>query len=94
MRDNKKRVNVVVITLIAVIVVLLLVISYTFAVRPAITGFVTNAQGEGYQIAIIQIAQLAVDGGCKPIPLVIGEQTIEVIAVGCLPPEIVNQLPR
>ncbi len=72
----------VVISLIVVIVVLLGFILYTFAVRPAVTGYVANEQYRGYQAAILSIIQEAVQ--CKQVPLVFGNQTINLIAVECL----------
>lgn len=38
----------------------------------------------GAQDAILTIAQQAGPGSCQPVPLVIGNQTINVIAVECL----------
>ena len=64
------------------IVVLLGFILYTFALRPAVTGYTVNAQNEGYQISILSIIQEAVQ--CKQVPLVFGNQTINLIAVECL----------
>ena len=38
----------------------------------------------GYNQAILAIAQQAGPGSCQPVPLIVGNETINVIAVECL----------
>ena len=72
----------IVLILILVIVVLLGVVLYTFAIRPAISGYVVNRQNEGVQFAVASIMQQATQQ-CQPVPLTFGNQTIHMIAIGC-----------
>jgi len=85
---DKTRVTIVI--LIAVIIVLASLVAYTFLVRPAFSGYVVSKQQEGYDYAILNIAQIAAQ--CQqPIPLTIGqdaegnEQVITLVAAECFP---------
>jgi hypothetical protein len=80
MKNN--RINLLVKILILVIVVLLVIIAYVFIVRPTINGYTIEKQNQGYEYAILQIAEQAAT--CQQVPLTIGEQTINLIAVECL----------
>ena len=80
MKNNK--ISLLVKILILVIVILLAIMAYVFFVRPTITGYAIEGQNQGYQYAILQIAQQAAT--CQQVPLTIGNQTINVIAVECL----------
>jgi len=82
MKENKTRM--LVFSLIAVIVVLLGIVMYSFVIRPAFTGYATNAYNQGLQVAVSSIMQQATT--CQPVPLTIGETTINMIAMECLPP--------
>lgn len=84
-----KKPKAVIITLILVIAVLAGLIIYLLAVRPAITGYVIRLQNEGYAFAFAQIMQQAAT--CQPVPLTFGNQTINMIAIECLPPELFQQ---
>jgi hypothetical protein len=84
MEKNKTRLLIWI--LVAVIVLLVGFIGYVFAVQPAITGYAVDRQVEGFQYAILSIMQQATT--CQPVPLVAGNQTINVIAIDCLPPEL------
>ena len=68
--------------LIAVIVVLTSLVIYMFAIKPAITGNAIRLQNEGVTYAVASIMQQA--ASCQPVPLTLGEQTINMIAVECL----------
>ncbi len=68
--------------LILVVIVLLLFVGYAFVLQPAITGYVVNSQNQGFEYAILTIAQKAAN--CEQVPLFIGNQTINLIAVECL----------
>ncbi len=82
MREKKNRVGLVIGILLLVIIVLIIIVVYAFVVRPTITGYVVNAQNQGYEQAIIQIAQQAVS--CQQVPLRIGNETMNIIWVDCL----------
>ena len=43
----------------------------------------------GYEQAVVQIAQMA--SLCQPVPLKVDNQTINIIAVECLPAEYLQQ---
>jgi hypothetical protein len=88
MREGQKS-RVLILVLVLVIVALLGVIAYTFAVRPAISGYTVQAQTQGYQIAVLTIAQQAAK--CQQVPLVIENQTITLIAVECLQQAVQQQ---
>lgn len=74
MAEQKDKSRRLVIILAIVSVVLALVVIYTFAVRPAITGYVTNAQNEGANYVIQSIAQQIQQQGYAQIP--VGNQTL------------------
>ena len=70
--------------LIVIIVILVGVILYALVIKPAINGYMVNAQNQGIQYAIYSIMQQAVQ--CQPsgVPLIFGNQTINIIAIECL----------
>lgn len=68
--------------LIVAVVVLGAVVVYAFVVRPAVTGYSVDRQSEGYQIAVLDIAQKAAT--CQPVPITVGNQTINLVALECL----------
>lgn len=81
MRDGQKT-KVLILILVFVIVALLGVIAYAFALRPAISGYAVQAQNQGIQYAILSIAQQAAQ--CQQaVPLTIGNQTINLVAMEC-----------
>lgn len=67
--------------LILVIAVLAGLVIYLLAIRPAISGYAVNAYNQGYQDAILQIVRQAAT--CQQVPLYFGNQTINLVAVGC-----------
>ncbi|MCH8945449.1 MAG: hypothetical protein IIA85_00830 [Nanoarchaeota archaeon] len=80
MRYNK---NLLIASLIIVILVLLGVITYIFAIKPAIINYVVGTQNQGAQLAVNYIADIAKQ--CQTIPINIGgNQTINLIAIECL----------
>jgi len=89
MIERKNKTGLIIGILLLVIAVLLIIMVYAFAVKPAITGNIIKAQNEGYEYAFIQIAQQAIT--CQPVPLRIGNQTINMVAVECLPQECLQQ---
>ena len=68
--------------LIAIIVILAGLVLYILAIKPAITGNMVKLQNEGVTYAVASIMQQA--ASCQPVPLTLGEQTINMIAVECL----------
>ena len=85
MADKKK---VLITLLIAVIVILIAIIVYAFVISPTISGYVIKNQNIGYNVgyqqAFLDIMQRAIT--CQPVPLTFGNQTINVIAIGCPQP--------
>ena len=86
MRENKNKTGLVIGILLLVIVVLLIIVVYSFVVRPAITSYVVNVQNQGYDqgyaTAIVSIMERA--SQCQPVPLILGNQTMDVIWIECL----------
>ena len=80
MKTNKM--GLVVGILILVIMILVGFVSYAFVLKPTLNGYVITGYNQGYNDAIVQIAQQAVT--CQQVPLTIGNQSINMIAVGCL----------
>ncbi len=82
MREKKNKTWLIIGILFVIVIVLLIIIAYAFAIKPAITGNIIKAQGEGYAYAIGQIIQQA--SSCQVVPLTFGNQTINIISVECL----------
>tara|TARA_Y100000034_G_scaffold32457_1_gene39804 strand:- start:171 stop:449 length:279 start_codon:yes stop_codon:yes gene_type:complete len=78
-------------TLILLIVILVGVVSYAYVLKPAVSGYTISAQSQGVEFAVISIMQQA--SNCQQVPLTFGNQTMNIIAVGCLPPELFQQPP-
>ena len=68
--------------LIFIVVVLAGVVVYTLGVKPAISGYVVDAQNQGIEFAVLSIMQQAAT--CQTVPLTFENQTINMIAVECL----------
>lgn len=90
MKEKRNKTGLVIGILILVIIVLLVVVAYAFIARPAINGLVVQGYNQGAQEVIIQIAQLA--NTCQVVPLTLGNQTINIVAVECLPQECLQPL--
>ncbi len=71
-----------IIALVVVIVLLLGFLAYLFLIRPAISGYVVQAQNQGIQYTIYSIAQEA--STCKTVSLPVGNQTMDLVWVKCL----------
>lgn len=82
MKKDINKTKLLIGVLISVIVVLLGFVIYAFVISPSITSFVVEAQTQGYEYAILQIAQQASE--CQQVPLTIGNQTINLVSVDCL----------
>ena len=80
MKQDKTKM--LVLSLIGVIVLLLGFVMYSFVIRPAVTGYATNAYNGGVQNAVVSIMQQA--SQCQPVPLTSGETTMNLIWVDCL----------
>ena len=79
----KEKRDILVIGLIVVVVLLLGFLAYLFVVRPALNGLVTQGQNQGYQYAILSIAQQAATCPTTGVPLTVGNQTISLVALEC-----------
>ena len=80
-----KKTNIIIIVLVVLLVLSLAYIVYTKYTQVQLTKqFSVFQQGaqSGFEQAIIQIVQQA--STCQQVPLRIGNQTVNVIAVGCL----------
>ncbi len=73
-----KSTGIVIGVLVLIIVVLGVFLVYAFAVKPVISGYVT----EGVEIAVVSIMQQATT--CQTVPLTYGNQTIDLVWVECL----------
>jgi len=82
MKEKIKDSKILIAVLVSIIILLLIIVAYAFIINPAITSYVIKEQSKGYEYAIIQIAQQA--STCKQVPLIIGNQTINIIDVRCL----------
>lgn len=80
--DMVDRTKTIIALLILIIVVLAGIVVYTLAIRPAVTGYTTNAQQQGVDFAILSIMQRA--ALCQTVPLTSGNTTINLIAIECL----------
>lgn len=78
----KEKRDILVMSLVIVVVLLLGFLAYLFLINPALNGLVTRGQNEGYQYAMLSLAQQAAT--CQQVPLTIGNQTITLFAVECL----------
>lgn len=76
------RSGVVIGVLLLIIVVLAIFLVYTFAVRPAVTGYLVNAQDRGIEFAVVSIMQQATT--CQTVPLTYGNQTIDLVWTKCV----------
>ena len=84
MKENKTKLFVWILAIL--VVVLIGVVAYLLAVRPAITGYATNNQIQGYQIAINDILTQVQQNGYVAIP--VGNQTLYLAPFN---PQQVNQ---
>lgn len=57
-----------------IILILAAIVVYAFVVGPAVTGYTTDRQVEGYQIALSNIVQQVQQNGFVQIP--VGNQTL------------------
>ena len=78
--------------LLLIIVILIGFLVYAFIIGPKLSGYVINAQNQGYAFAISSIMQQAAT--CQTVPLTFGNQTINLIAVECLQQPQQSQQPQ
>jgi flagellar basal body-associated protein FliL len=78
MADKKK---ILITLLVAIIVVMAAILAYTFLIRPSITGYTIEKQNQAIEFAVFSIMQQATT--CQPVPLTFGNQTINIMAMGC-----------
>lgn len=83
MASNKKQV----ILITSLIVLLVLALGYIgFGIySQAQAQKELNVFQQGVQTAIVQIAELASSPNCQQVPLIVGDKTINIIAVECYP---------
>lgn len=69
------------IAIIVLVILLILTVGYIVADKYASIVYNRGAQA-GYEYAIVQVAQQAAT--CQQVPLIVGNSTINVVAVECL----------
>lgn len=79
---EKDKTKILVTALAILVIVLGLLVAYAFVLKPAMNGYAVKSQNDGIQYAIFSIMQAAAK--CQQVPLVFGNQTINIIAVECL----------
>lgn len=79
---NSGKTGVIIAILLILVIVLSAIVVYAFVLRPAVTGYVINAQNQGVQYAVLTIMQQA--SSCQPVPLNFENQTMNLIWVDCL----------
>ncbi len=89
MRAEKSRTNLIIGILIIIIVILAMFLVYVFVVKPQITSYVIKGQNQGVEYVILSIMQQAET--CQPVPLIAGNKTINMVAIGCLPQGCLQQ---
>ncbi len=70
----ERRTNILITSLVLVIVVLAGIMVYSFLIKPKISGYTTQKQTEGIQIAILNILSQIQQRGYAQIP--VGNQTL------------------
>tara|TARA_Y100000034_G_scaffold41320_1_gene50835 strand:+ start:354 stop:632 length:279 start_codon:yes stop_codon:yes gene_type:complete len=84
MRVNKEKLTIWI--LILIILILLSFVVYSFVIKPKFTGYIVGKQiqtyNKGIEDTIFSIMQKAKD--CMQVPLILGNQTMNIIAVDCL----------
>ncbi|MEK6741751.1 MAG: hypothetical protein AABX68_01025 [Nanoarchaeota archaeon] len=76
------RTKALIVILVLIIVVLVGVVTFTFLIKPKVTGYTTNLQIEGANLALTQV--LGVVAQCQPFPINVGNQTITLVALECI----------
>ncbi|GIU68271.1 MAG: hypothetical protein KatS3mg001_121 [Candidatus Pacearchaeota archaeon] len=76
--------------LVFLVVVLAGILVYILVIKPAITGYTVSAQQQGVSIALTTLWQRAAQ--CQTIPLTLGNQTINLVAIECL--QLPQQTPQ
>lgn len=79
---GKDKSGVVIGVLVLLVLILGGLVTYSFVAKPVINGYAVQSQTQGYEFAILQIAQAAAQ--CQQVPLRVGNQTLNIIAVDCL----------
>ena len=74
---SQKRTNLIIGVLAVLVVVLLAVVVYAFVLKPAVNGYVVNAQNTGIQYAINAILLQIQQKGYAEIP--VGNQTLILV---------------
>jgi hypothetical protein len=80
----EKSAKVLIGILVAVIAILLVIVLYTFVVKPKLNGYVVQGQNEGFEFAVVSIMQRAAPPNCQTVPLFYQNQTINLVSVECL----------
>ena len=76
------RTRILIVLLVLIIVVLAGILVFNFFVKPTVTGYTTQRQIQGYQIALADIIRVVAQ--CQPFPVAVGNQTINLVALECL----------
>ncbi len=79
---KRDRRNILILILVIIVVLLLGLIGYVFLIKPAINGLIIQGYNQGVTSSVTYLMQQAAT--CQPIPVSIGNQTVNLIAVECL----------
>ena len=79
----KEKRDILVLSLVIALVLLLGFLGYLFVISPALNGLVTRGQTEGYQYAVLTIAQQAAACPTAGVPLAVGNTTMSLVALEC-----------
>jgi hypothetical protein len=86
---GKDKRDKLILILALIIGALLVALAFIFLINPAVngmvTGMVTQGQSQGYNYAVQQLFSLGVQ--CQQIPVTVGNQTINLIAIECIKPQ-------
>jgi len=78
------RTKVAMVFLVLIIVLLGGILAFTFFIKPKVTGYTTQRQVEGAQIAVVQILSVVHYPSCQAFPITVGAETVTLVALECL----------
>ncbi len=86
MRRTEDKKRTIIITLLCFVLVLLLLGAYLLLIKPSLNGYIVLKMKEGYNIGVFDsvVSLMQQASTCQPVPITLGNQTINVIAVECL----------
>lgn len=58
--------------------------AFTFFIKPKVTGYTTQKQVQGYQIALVDIIRVTAPPNCQIFPIPVGDQQLNLVSLECL----------